>query len=58
MENGIIGSLFLLIWKRLGDLFLCKNIFSCHDILRGVVGRKSINIYRLVCGGVAFIFQG
>ena len=58
LEDDILGSLFLLIWRRLGVLFLCNNMFSCHVILRGVVGRKFIDNYGLVCGGMVSIFQG
>ena len=55
LEDSILGSLFLLIWRRLSVLFLCKDMFSCHDILRGVVRRKSIDIYGFVCGGVSWV---
>ena len=57
LGDGILGSLLLSIWRMLDGLFLYRNNFCFHYMLRGIVVRKVIDMCGLVYARVVSIGQ-
>ena len=58
MEDGILGSLELMIWRMLDDLLLYMSRCSFYYMLLGVSVRMPIYICGLVYGRVVSIGLG